>query len=198
MARRPAPLSRLSRTATRRCAARRGVVWHERPRQEGDACVGERGAEGVGEHCSRSRRLPSRQAIPAGRLSEAGSCSSSGAAFARREPAAGSSLPRWQRKRESGRATCRPSRRSASSSYRARSTPRVSFAPTPTTSASTASFTSTSTTRASTPTRRLRHLPSSSYGLVLGTQIRPSCCSGVFGSVRRVCRGGGVGLAGLD
>ena len=31
-----------------------------------------------------------------------------------------------------------------------------------------------------------------------GTQIHPSCCSGVFGSVRRVGRVGGVGLAGLD
>jgi hypothetical protein len=126
-----------------------------------------------------SRRLPSRQAIPAGRLSEAGSCSSSGAAFARRELAAGSSLPRWRRKRESGRATCRPSRRSASSSSRAQSTPRGSFAPTPTTSASTASFSSTSTTLASAPTRLLQHRPSSSYelGLCGRTALSPQSSS---------------------
>jgi hypothetical protein len=172
-------LSEMSRTATRRCAARRVVLWHERPRQEGDACVGEREQKASASILRGSRRLPCRQAIPAGRLSAARSCSSSGAAFARRELAAGSSLPRWQRKRESGRATCRPSRRSASSSSRARSTPRVSFAPTPTTSASTASFSSTSTTLASAPTRLLRHLPSSSYelGLCGRTALPPQSSS---------------------
>src|SRR5205807_1941077 len=54
-----------------------------------------------------------------GKLSEARSCSSSGAPFAKREFAAGSSSPKWRRRHESERATCRRSRTNASSSYRA-------------------------------------------------------------------------------
>ena len=97
-----------------------------------------------------------------GKLSEARSCSSLGAPFAKREFAAGSNSPKWRRRHESEPATCRRSRTSASSSYRARPTPRVSSVPTPTTSASTASSSSTSTTLASTPTGLRRHLTSSS------------------------------------
>ncbi len=87
-----------------------------------------------------------------GKLSEARSCSSLGAPFAKREFAAGSNSPKWRRRHESEPATCRRSRTSASSSYRARPTPRVSSVPTPTTSASPASSSSTSTALASTPT----------------------------------------------
>jgi hypothetical protein len=109
--------------------------------------------------------MPSRRAPAAGRLSQAGSCSGSGAAFARREFTAGSSLLRWRRRRGSGRATCRPSRMRASSSSRARSTPKGFFAPTPTTSASRASSSSTNTTLASVTRGLRRHLPSSRYDL---------------------------------